>query len=276
MIKDIVVGLSMGGPRDVAADYALSLCPAFEAHVTGIAFAFEPVVPGTVFGAVPYELIETTRVEGRKLAEAAVARFDQAARNAGLASESRILDTTVVAAAEAFGRIARRHDIAVLKQAEPDKPGAEDLLIEAALFRSGRPVIVVPYIQKTGLATDRVLVAWDGSQTAARAVGDALPILARAKAVEIVIVATDKAARDEITGAGIARHLARHDLKVDLKRIVAADIDVANTILSHAADWNADFLVMGAYGHSRLREFILGGATRGILESMTLPVLMSH
>ena len=276
MIKDIVVGLSMGGPRDVAADYALSLCPAFEAHVTGIAFAFEPVVPGTVFGAVPYELIETTRVEGRKLAEAAVARFDQAARNAGLASESRILDTTIVAAAEAFGRIARRHDVAVLKQAEPDKPGAEDLLIEAALFRSGRPVIVVPYIQKTGLATDRVLVAWDGSQTAARAVGDALPILARAKAVEIVIVATDKAERDEITGAGIARHLARHDLKVDLKRIVAADIDVANTILSHAADWNADLLVMGAYGHSRLREFILGGATRGILESMTLPVLMSH
>src|SRR5262249_28051456 len=112
MIKDIVVGLSVGGPRDVAADYALSLCPAFEAHVTGIAFAYEPAVPGTVFGSMPYELIETSRAEGRKLAEAAVARFDQAARNAGLASESRVLDTTVVGAAELFGRIARRHDIA--------------------------------------------------------------------------------------------------------------------------------------------------------------------
>jgi len=276
MIKDIVVGLSMGGPRDVAADYALSLCPAFEAHVTGIAFAFEPVVPGTVFGSMPYELIETSRAEGRKAAEAAVARFDEAARKAGQAFESRILDTTVVGAAELFGRIARRHDVAVLKQAEPDKEGAEDLIIEAALFRSGRPVIVVPYIQKTGLATDRVLVAWDGSQTAARAIGDAMPFLARAKAVELVIVATDKAKRDEITGAAMARHLARHDLKVDLKRIVAADIDVANTILSYAADFDADFLVMGGYGHSRMREFVLGGATRGILQSMTLPVLMSH
>ena len=276
MIKDIVVGLSVGGPRDVAADYALSLCPAFEAHVTGIAFAFEPVVPGTVFGGMPYELIEASRTEGRKAAETAVARFEHAARNAGQAFESRMLDTTVVAAAELFGCIARRHDVAVLKQAEPDRDGTEELLIEAALFRSGRPLIVVPYIQKTGFATDRVLIAWDGSQTAARAIGDALPFLVRAKAVELVIVATDKAERDQITGAAVARHLARHDLKVEIKRIVAADIDVANTILSHAADSSADFLVMGGYGHSRMREFILGGATHGILQSMTLPVLMSH
>src|SRR5262245_8799880 len=276
MIKDVIVSLSAGGPRDVAADYALSLCAAFEAHATGLAFAYEPVVPGTVFGSLPYELIEGSRSEGRKAADAAVARFDKAARNAGVASEARVVQAPVVGATELFGRIARRHDLAVVPQGEPDKDGAEDLVIQAALFQSGRPVIVVPYIQKGGLATDRVLLAWDGSQTAARAIADALPILARAKAVEIVIVATDRAQRDEITGAGMARHLARRDLKVEIKCIVAPDTDVANTILSHAADWSADFLVMGGYGHSRMREFILGGATRGILQSMTVPVLMSH
>jgi nucleotide-binding universal stress UspA family protein len=103
-----------------------------------------------------------------------------------------------------------------------------------------------------------------------------MPFLKKAKAVDVVIVASDRPKSDEIPGADIGQHLARHGLKIEVKRIVATDTDVANTILSHAADTSADFLVMGGYGHSRLREFILGGATRGILSSMTLPTLMSH
>jgi nucleotide-binding universal stress UspA family protein len=181
-----------------------------------------------------------------------------------------------VGAADLFGRIARRFDLSVVGQAEPHRGGAQDLLIEGALFQSGRPVIVVPYIQKTGLTLERVLVGWDGSRTAARAIGDAMPLLGRAKAVDIVIVATERARSDEITGAQIARHLARHGLNVDVKRIMASDTDVTNTLLSYAADSSTDFIVMGGYGHSRLREWILGGATRGILQSMTVPVLMSH
>jgi nucleotide-binding universal stress UspA family protein len=121
-----------------------------------------------------------------------------------------------------------------------------------------------------------VLVCWDGGRTAARAIGDAIPFLTRAKAVDVVIVATEPGKGDEIPGADMGRHLARHGLKVEVKRIVAPDIDVANAILSYAADSSADFMVMGGYGHSRLREFILGGATRRILQSMTVPVLMSH
>src|SRR5262249_42543780 len=100
--------------------------------------------------------------------------------------------------------------------------------------------------------------------------------LSRAKSVEIVIVATERARSDEITGAALARHLARHGLDVDVKQIVAAETDVANTILSYAADASADFIVMGGYGHSRLREWVLGGATRGTLQWMTVPALMSH
>ena len=87
----------------------------------------------------------------------------------------------------------------------------------------------------------------------------------------MVIVASERTKSDEIAGADIGQHLARHGLKVEVKRIVATDTDVANTILSHAADTSADFIVMGGYGHSRLREFVLGGATRGILSSMTRP-----
>ena len=103
-----------------------------------------------------------------------------------------------------------------------------------------------------------------------------MPLLRRSKAVEIVLVSGGRDKKDEIAGVDIGEHLARHDLAVEVKRLVAEDVDVANTILSYAADCAADFIVMGGYGHSRLREFVLGGATRGMLESMTVPVLMSH
>jgi nucleotide-binding universal stress UspA family protein len=119
------------------------------------------------------------------------------------------------------------------------------------------------------------LICWDGSRNAARAIADANPFLARARAIEVVTVGADIKS-DEIPGADIAHHLARHGLKIEVKSIVASDLDVPNAILSHAADVSADFIVMGGYGHSRLREFVLGGATRGILATMTVPTLMSH
>jgi len=175
-----------------------------------------------------------------------------------------------------FGRIARRFDLSVIGQTEPDRPAPEELIIEGALFGSGRPVIVVPYIQKQGLKLDRVLACWDGGRAATRAIADSLPFLQRAKTVEVLIVASGRTKSEELPGADIAQHLARHGLTIEVKRIVAADIDVPNAILSYAADSSADFLVMGGYGHSRLREFVLGGATRGILTSMTLPTLMAH
>ena len=157
-----------------------------------------------------------------------------------------------------------------------EQPALDGLIVEAALFDSGRPMLVVPYIQRNGLKLDRILLCWDGSRSAARAAADALPFLRCAKLVEVVTVASEPAKSDEMPGADIAHHLARHGVKVELKRIVTAETDVASTILSHAADSSADFLVMGGYGHSRLREFVLGGMTREILASMTVPTLMSH
>ena len=152
----------------------------------------------------------------------------------------------------------------------------EELIAESTLFESGRPVIVVPYIQKAPLKLDRVMVCWDGSRQATRAIADAMPLLERAGQVELVIVANERGKQDEIAGADMGQHLARHGLKVDVNRITDGDIDVADALLSHAADAGVDFMVMGGYGHSRLREFVLGGVTRSILRSMTVPVLMSH
>jgi nucleotide-binding universal stress UspA family protein len=276
MIKDIIVNLSPGAGPDPAVDYAISIATVFEAHVAGVAFIYDPVIPATVMGGgIPVELIESQRAENEKLAGDAVARFENAARRAGVSYESRRTDASAAGAADRFAQFARRCDLSVVGQAQPDNPALQDLIMESALFEAGRPVIAVPYIQKAGLALDRVMVCWDGGRTAARAIGDAMPFLTRAKAVEIVII-VEHGKQDELRGVNLAQHLARHDVNVTVNRIPMGDVAVADALLSYAADSNADFMVMGGYGHSRLREFILGGATRGVLASMTTPTLLSH
>jgi nucleotide-binding universal stress UspA family protein len=276
VIKDLVVNLPVGHKPLGVVDYAVSIADTFRAHIAGVAFAYEPMVAPAIMGGVPADWIDAQRIESNRIAEAAIAGFETTAQRVGVSAEHRVLPATVAGAAEMFARAARRFDLAVVGQTEPDRPAPEELIIEAALFDSGRPVVVVPYIQKGGLKLDRVMVCWDSSRTAARAIADALPLLQRAKSVDVVVIATGRFKTDEIAGADIAEHLSRHGLTVDVKRLVAADTDVPNTILSYAADNSTDFLVMGGYGHSRLREFVLGGATRGILSSMTVPVLMAH
>jgi nucleotide-binding universal stress UspA family protein len=275
MLKDVVVNVSGRAPQDYAAEYAVSVAAMFGAHVVGISFLYEPVIPDGTLGGVPIDLIELQREENSKAAKDAVGRFEAAVKQAGVSAETRILDATFGGAATLFAQIARRFDLAVVGQAQREHGASDDLMIEGALFESGRPLVVVPYIQKRGLTLERVLVCWDGGRTAARAVGDAMPFLERAKAVDIVIVAEERK-NDEITGATMSEHLARHGVAAQVKRLARGDIAIEDVILSYAADSGADFMVMGGYGHSRLREFILGGVTRGILASMTLPVLMSH
>ncbi|HEY6832454.1 MAG TPA: universal stress protein [Pseudolabrys sp.] len=275
MIKDIVVNLGLGA-HDPAGDFAVSIAEAFEAHILGVAVAYEPVIPGTVMGGIPPEFIESQRSEAEEKARAAIARFDQRTKRAGLSAETRVLSTSIAGAADQIGRIGRRFDLVVVGQPDRNTAGPEEIVDEGVLFESGRPVLFVPYIQKTGLKLDRVIVCWDGGRAAARAIGDAMPFLHKANQVEVVTIATGRPKSDEVPGADLGQHLARHGLKVEVKRITSPDIDVPSTILSYAADSSADMIVMGGYGHSRLREFVLGGATRGLLESMTVPVLMSH
>jgi nucleotide-binding universal stress UspA family protein len=276
MIKDIVVNLSIGEKPGPAGDYAISVAAAFDAHLAGIAFLYDPIVPISGAGYIPAEVIETQERDNEAATRAALERFNAASARAGVTAEPLTLSASFAGVGEQFGRIARRFDLSVVGQSEPETSAVEEIIAESALFESGRPVIIVPYIQKAPLKLDRVMLCWDGSRAAARAVGDAIPLLARAGRVEVVIVANERGKRDEIEGADIAAHLARHGLDVEVKRTALGDIDVADVILSHAADTGSDFIVMGGYGHSRLREFVLGGVTRSIFRSMTVPVLMSH
>jgi nucleotide-binding universal stress UspA family protein len=276
MIKDLVVNLAVAPERDLAAEFALSVANTFTARVTGIAFQLDAIIPTVMLDGIPPDVIETQRVENERAAKAAAERFDAAARASSVLSETRIVESSVAGTATRFAHVARRFDLSVVAQARPDTNGPEASIVEQALFDSGRPVLVVPYIQTAPFKAERVMLCWDGSRTAARATADALPFLTRAKTVEVFIVETGKLKSNEIPGADVAGHLAQHGLSVNVERTAAGDIDVASVILSHATDTGADMLVMGGYGHSRLREFILGGATRAILQSMTVPTLMSH
>ena len=276
MIKDIVVNLAVGERTNQASEYAISLAAAFDAHLTGIAFLYDPIVPISGAGYIPGEVIESQERDSKAAAKAAIDRFAAASDRTGISADSLTVSASLAGVGEMFSRIARRFDLSVVGQAEPEKSAIEEIIAEAALFESGRPVVVVPYIQKDPFKLDQVMVCWDGSRAAARAIGDAVPLLKKSKRVEIVIVANERGKADEIAGADLGEHLARHDLNVEVKRTVLGDVDVADILLSHAADSGADFMVMGGYGHSRLREFVLGGVTRSIFRTMTVPVLMAH
>src|ERR1700726_2762928 len=277
MIKDIIVNLERRIGRDPARDFAISVAETFDAHVAGVAFAYTPDFPGYGLLQIPPDILAQMVAESEKTAWAAIERFDTAARRSLVSAEHRLIKAVGAAAPAILSTLARRFDLSVFMQSDPNGVNNDDM-IETSLFQSGRPLIVVPYIQKDGLKLDRMVCCWDGSQAAARAFNDALPLLGKATAVDLLIVLNEKTKNDrnEIRGVEIAAHLARHDVKVEIETIPAADIDVANAILSYVADSSATLIVMGGYGHTKLREMILGGVTREMLKSMTVPVFMSH
>ena len=174
---------------------------------------------------------------------------------------------------------ARYADLVVIGQQNSEWPTGVHKDFERSLpAASGRPVLVVPYAYERRPVGRHVLVAWNASREAARAVNDALPLLKRASQVHVVIFdrTAAGAAHGEEPGADIALFLTRHGVKVIVSRYDAPDADIGSQLLSRAFDLSADLIVMGAWGHSRLREFMLGGVTRTLFESMTVPVLMSH
>ena len=269
-IKDVLVLLDSNSKA--AGPYAVSLASAFEAHLTATAFVVTPTTSMGFVGA-PGSLVsalEQQRAAARQILET----FATTARSSGITFETNPVETVAPAVGDVLRPLARHYDLALIEQPNPDIPSERESMIEAALFGSGRPVLIVPYTQTAPLRLENVLVAWDGSATAARALGDALPFLARSKRVQLVTV-DGAAGETEAPGHRITRHVARHGIDAEFRNLMNIS-DVAGTLLSHASDFGADLMVMGGYGHSRLRELVFGGATRGILKTMTLPVLMSH
>jgi nucleotide-binding universal stress UspA family protein len=276
MIKDIVVNISPS-LHDGAGVFALSAATMFDAHVTGVINRYLFEMPGTILGAsAAAALVDAQRRDNEKVVIDAVAAFERAAKLAGVSHDCTTPEVSLARAPDQFGKLARTYDLSIVRQPDHDHAGPEELIIEGALFGSGRPVLIVPYVQKAGMKLDHVTVCWDGGRAATRAIADATPFLRKSKSIDILMVQPKEGPPREVAGADMARHMARHGLNVALERLTVPDLKIADAILSYAADRSSDLLVMGGYGHSRLREFILGGVTREILSSMTLPTLMSH
>ena len=277
MIKDIIVNVELKKSRDSVCDYAISVAKSFDAYLAGVAFGGFIDVPNYFMPELPPYVFDEVLNESNQLAVAALERFEAAAKRCALSMECRLDTESNSSPAGNFSAMARCFDLSILMQFDESSGLDNGLLIESTLFDSGRPIIIVPFVQKKGLVLERVICCWDGSNAAARAINDSLPFLKKAAATELFIVTNEKTEGvNGVQGSDMANHLARHGVKVEAAALPGADADVANVILSYAAERAANMIVIGGYGHSRLREFILGGATRGILSAMTVPVFMSH
>ena len=276
-INDMHVIVDLSGERRPAA-IAADLARLLDAHLTGVALAFEPVVPVyTMTTPLPTDLIVAAHEQAVSDAKQAATVFEHIAAAAGVRYASRTTESVGGDGLEGVTRSLAMSDLVVVGQQNPDAPEPmREALIEAMLFQSGAPILIVPYAGVRTFTPGRAIVAWDGGAAAAHAVRAAMPLLHLAKEVVVVLVKENIKRSTDLAGADIATHLARHNLNVEVREITNATGDIGQTILSFAADEAADWMVMGGYGHSRMREFFLGGATRGILESMTLPVLMAH
>jgi nucleotide-binding universal stress UspA family protein len=279
-IADLLVHVGRGRAAEATVDAAVQLAKAHGARLTLLALAAEPYLASAVGIHMPAELMHQLAAGAeadadRMLAEATT-RVGGAVQVEGrreLAKVERLADMLVWHG--------RRADLVVISQPDPDDEDDYGMgFAEAAFMGCGRPTLIIPYIGVRGaMPPQRVLVAWDGSQEATRAIHDALPLLVKAERGASLVVVDPGRLSGRIgdqPGAGMAAHLARHGAKVEVATLHGEDLSVADVLLDRVSDDGADLIVMGAYGHARLRELVLGGTTRKILHHMTVPVLLSH
>lgn len=242
------------------------------AALTGLTMEYYRNSGLAVAGPIRQEEIDEIKRGGKQ----ALQRFEILARAADVSCESRYSDDEPESG---LVQQARYADLIVLSQTDPGTSPFPMLrqLPEYLALHGGRPVLMVPHAGEFPTLDRHALVAWDASRAATRALTDALPLLQRSARVTLAVFNPQSWAHGEQPGADIALYLARHGVTVEVQQqTTEPGIDVGNALLSLAADTGADLLVMGAYGHQRWREIILGGVTRRLLRSMTLPVLMSH
>jgi nucleotide-binding universal stress UspA family protein len=272
-IKDILVHVDNTPACARRMDIAVRLAQRHEAHLTAL-FA-------RAFGNLP-NLSSGHQREIDKQREESQQRFEQATGAAGLSAEFRSADcrSSTELVTENLLINARHADLVVVGQHDggKDDGSVPDDLAESVVLGGGRPVLVVPYAGEFKKLGERVLVAWNGSRESVRAVNDAIPLLTDAKRVNVLALNPSDGGRihGDLPSADICLHLSRHGIRAEAQTLSARDIDAGDMFLSVVADDGADLLVMGAYGQARLRELVLGGATRQILKQMTVPVLMSH
>jgi nucleotide-binding universal stress UspA family protein len=276
--KDLLVQVddSKGCEARIAA--AIELAGRFDAHLTALYLIPEIILPIAAEGYFGADIYSSIEEQEQERADAAIERFRKLADAEDIEYDTRMDRSAIADFSRRLEVHSRYADLLIIGQPDqadlvPSAPSPGDVVLNAAA-----PVLVVPFIGLKDGFGKRAMIAWNASREAARAVKNAMPFLERAEAADIVTFHPREGseAHGELPGADIALHLARHGIDVDVQRLEGHDIDVGNALLSHAADRDSDLLVMGCYGHSRLREFVLGGATRTILQSMTLPVVMGH
>ena len=277
--KNILMLVDNAKSNEACIQAAAALAEAHDAHLTGLCLTGVASTPSYLSAEIPADFLKLQHERALNRAREAGSRFERAVAGRPFASEARVVDCLYTDMASVIAVHARYADLVILGQADPkDQEATDNEVIEEVLLSSGRPVLLVPYIGTQRKVGQSVTIAWDAGREAARAVSDAMPMLERADQVTVLAVNAHSRPGNhgEEPGADIALHLARHGVKAQVHQTESADIAVSDEILSRLADEGADLLVMGAYGHGRLRELILGGVTRSILQQMTVPVLMSH
>jgi nucleotide-binding universal stress UspA family protein len=290
--KDLLVVVDDSKSCDTRLDVAVQVASRFGGHLTGL-FLNQPLMipayiqaelasgmtggmPAIIPGQASGEMFKLESQTQREAASRAQKLFRSRAEVPGITTEWRERDGDLLEVAVLHARYA---DLTVVGQADPaTKGGSVRVLPEHLLLGVGRPILVVPYAGTFKTVGERVLVAWNASRAATRAVNDALPMLKKAKQVTVLSINPRGGVSGEgdVPGGDLALHLSRHGVKAEAAWLKASDVEVGGMLLSRASDFQADLIVMGGYGHSRLREIVLGGATREILQTMTVPTLMSH
>jgi nucleotide-binding universal stress UspA family protein len=277
MLKNMLVHIPSERMIRSVVDGAVSLAVVRGAHLDAVSVGYETANVGLPVdgGAAVAAVFEIERERALARANAALAVFKTEARNAGISYGLKALTDLPVEAGATVGASARLYDLTIVLQPEPDRDTFDNTMPQEILFQSGGPVLFIPYTHRGPFEPRRIGIAWDGSRFAARAVRDAVSFLTRAHAITIICINEAQEAANA-SAATLAAHLARHGLTAQIERSSADRADIQPTILSIAADTGLDLIVMGGYGHSRLQERILGGVTRDMLQSMTVPTLMSH
>lgn len=273
--KTILVHIDNGKRCKARLDVAIQMARRSDAHLVGLNALTALRLPAYAAAEAGAVLIEAQQRAFAEQAKRAKDAFESAVRAAGLTkTEWRSSEADAVDATTLHARYA---DLVVLSQPHAeDLGGVEEDFAERVILACGRPVLVIPYADSFKSTGERVLVAWNATRESTRALTDAIPMLREAKEVKVIAINPQTADHGAVPAADISLYLARHGVKAEAVTDYGDDIDVGNELLSRASDYNSDLIVMGAYGHSRMRELIMGGATRTIITSMTVPVLLSH
>jgi len=281
--KDILVHLDDSPRSDIRMNIAAELAAHDDAYLAGV-YGMELPSLAMFMGdtsifdmRVADEIIRQGREHAQKAADAVRERFQDAVRQYRIPGAWRAVENPV---SDAVAVHARYTDLVVVGQHDPEhpSPAGEAHLPETVILESGRPVLVIPYFGDIKPIGQTVLIGWKSGREAARAVNDALPFLRQARSVTVLAIDPQNGIGedDKTPATDVVKHLARHGITATATHTISGGIGEGNVLLNTASDLGADLLVAGGYGHSRAREFVLGGATRSLLATMTLPVLFSH